>query len=98
MDPRVYSRRVRASSWTLVPRRGWELPGAEQVRRAAPLDPDQLQEVNIAVIRRAPEPADLGGAELRGLVQHDAGGLMPWVQRYSPRASLSSLRASVSVR
>jgi hypothetical protein len=53
-----------------------ELPGAEQVRGAAPLDPDQRQEVDLPLIGCALEAADLSGAELRGLVEDDAGGLV----------------------
>jgi len=40
------------------------LPGAEQVRGAAPLDPDQLEEVDLPLVGRALEPPDLGGTEL----------------------------------
>jgi hypothetical protein len=67
---------VRGSSWTLVPQQRRELPGADQVRCAAPLDPDQFQEVDLPLICRALEPGGLGGAELRGLVEHDAGRLV----------------------
>jgi len=41
-----------------------QLPGAEQVRGAAPLDPDQLEEVDLPLVGRALEPPDLGGTEL----------------------------------
>ena len=37
-----------------------ELPGAEQVRRAAALDPEQLEEVDVPLVGGALESADLG--------------------------------------
>jgi hypothetical protein len=53
-----------------------QLPGAEPMRGAAPLDPDQLEEVDLPLVSRTLEPGDLGGTELRGLMEHDAGGLV----------------------
>ena len=76
MDPRVYSRRLRASSWTLVPRSGGSCPVRNRCGAPRRWIQMQLQEVDVPVVCRALEAADLGGAELRGLVQHDAGGLV----------------------
>src|SRR5690606_26972865 len=53
-----------------------QLPGAEQARRAPPLEPQQLEVVDLLLVDGSLEAIDLGFAERGALVQDDSRGLV----------------------
>jgi hypothetical protein len=52
------------------------LAGAEQAGGTAPLNPEQLDEVDLPLVGRPVEPGDLLRAEVGALVEDNPGGLV----------------------